>query len=134
VLTDREQETWREIQRRLVDDPDFRPTFHPVEQPGPGDHHRPARPTMLLVALTLVVLLRVGPNLLTDAEIADRRQPPRPHESAAPAGLDQDTYAIGVAWAPARESRGPVGPTDIPVVGRLGVSAPPHGAAPSAAA
>jgi hypothetical protein len=128
VLTDREQETWREIQRQLVDDPDFRP----VERHGPGDHHRSARPNTIVVALTLVALLLVGPNLLTDAEIAGRQQPPRPHESPAPAGLDPDAHAIGVAWAPARESRGPVGPTDIPVGGHL--SAPPHGSARSAAA
>jgi hypothetical protein len=132
VLTDREQETWREIKRRLVDDPDFRPTFHPVERPGPGDHHRPTRLAMAVVTLTLVVLLLVGPNLLTEAEITDRQRPPRPHESSAPPGLDPGAYTIGTEWAPARESRGLVGSTDVPLTGRLGVSAP--GSAPSAAA
>jgi hypothetical protein len=136
VLTDREQKAWREIQRRLVDDPDFRPTFHPIERPGPGDHHRPTRPNMIVVALTLVALLLIGPNLLTDAEIADRRQPPRPDESPAPAGLDPDAYAIGMEWAPAPEFRGLVGPTDIPRGRRPGVavSTPPRGSTPSAAA
>jgi hypothetical protein len=134
VLTAPEQETWREIQRRLVDDPDLRPTLHPVERPGPGDRHRRARSGTIVVALTIAGLLVVGPNLPTDSEIADRQQPPRPSGSSAPAGYDLGDHAIGAAWPPARESWGPAGPGDIPVGGRVGVSAPPHGSAPSAAA
>jgi hypothetical protein len=134
VLTDREQKTWREIQRRLVDDPDFRTTFHPIERHGPGAHHRSTRPNTVVVALTLVALLLAGPNLLTDAEIADRQRPPRSHESPAPAGLDPVAYAIGAEWAPSRRPGVLAGPADIPMVGRLGASVPPRGSAPSAAA
>lgn len=94
------------------------------------------RPNTVVVALTLVALLLIGPHLLTDAEIAHRRQPPRPDESPAPADLDPDAYAIGMEWAPAPESEELVGPTDIPRGGRPGVAAstPPRGSAPSAAA
>jgi hypothetical protein len=80
VLTDREHETCREVQRRLL----------------------------------------IGPNLLTDDEVADRQQPPTPQ----------------VEWVPAGETQWLFGPSDSDPFRSLvaPVSTPSSGFAPSVAA
>ncbi|MGH3467712.1 MAG: hypothetical protein ACRDQF_08295 [Thermocrispum sp.] len=136
MLTDRERQTWREIQRRVVEDSDFKRTFHAVERQGPGDHLRPPHHRTVLVTLALAMLLLVGPNLLTDDEVADRQQPPTPQESSALGRLGAGEYMTGVEWAPARETQWLVGPSDTDPFRSLDapVATPPSGFAPSAAA
>jgi Protein of unknown function (DUF3040) len=136
VLTDRERRTWHEIQHRLVTDPDFARSMHAVHRRAPGDQHRPTRPSAILVALTLIVLLLTGPNPLTQTEIAARQQTPEPQRSSplSRPGADVE-YLTGVQWAPAREIPGLLAPTDTGTHGPRGAAgSPPSGCTPSAAA
>lgn len=89
-----------------------------------------------LVTLALTMLLLVGPNLLTDDEVADRQQPPTPQESPALARPGAGEFMAGVEWGPARETQWLAGPSDTGPFRSLDapVSAPPSGFAPSAAA
>lgn len=136
MLTDRERQTWREIQCRLVEDSDLKRTLHAVERQGPGDRLRPPHHRTVLGALALTLLLLVGPNLLTDDEVTDRQQPPPPQESSALARLGAGEFMTGVEWGPAQETPWLVGPSDTGPFRSLDapVSTPPSGFAPSAAA
>ena len=134
--TDRDRKTWREIPHPLVHDLHGTRTVHSVERRAPGDHHRLAHPGTVLAAMTLIVVLLLGPNPLSRTEVADRRRSPEPHRASllsSPAGVE---FLTGVAWAPAREIPGLLGPTDTSTVHPQGVaqSAPESGIAPSAAA
>jgi hypothetical protein len=113
VLTDSERQAWREIQRRLVTDPDFARSVHAVHRRAPGDQHRPTRPSTILVAVTLIMLLLAGPNPLTQTEIAARHQTPEPRRSTllSRPGADVE-YLTGLEWAPAWEIAGLLVPTD----------------------
>lgn len=59
MLTDRERQTWREIQRRLVENDDFLRSFHSAERRPPGDHLPMALTLMLLAGPTDIHLLRL---------------------------------------------------------------------------
>ena len=137
MLTDRERETWREIQHQLVHDLDGTRTVHSVKRRAPGDHHRLTHPGTVLAAMTLIAALLVGPNPLTRPELATRYQAAEPQRASL---LSQPTaaveYLIGVEWAPAREIQALLGPTDTSTVHPQGVahSAPASRIAPSAAA
>jgi hypothetical protein len=91
MLSDRERETWREIQHQLVHDLDWTRTVHSVERRAPGDHHRLTDPGTVLAALTLIVALLVGPNPLTRTEFAARQQSPEPHRASL---LSQPAAAV----------------------------------------
>jgi hypothetical protein len=136
MLTDREQETWREIQHQLVHDLDWTRTVHSVERRAPGDHHRLTHPGTVLAAMTLIVALLVGPNPLTRTELAARQQSPEPNRASLlsePAAAVE--YLTGVEWAPAREIPGLLGPTNTSTVHpQDAVLSPASRIAPSAAA
>ncbi len=136
MLTDRERELWREIQHRLAHDADWSRTVHSVERRAPGDHLRLTHPGTLLVAVTLIMLVLLGPNPLTQAEVATRQQPPTPQRSSllSQPGTGVD-FLTGVEWVPARELPGPLGPTDTSTVHPQHVApSPTSRATPSAAA
>ncbi|MGH3756258.1 hypothetical protein [Actinophytocola sp.] len=87
----------------------------------------------VLVDLTLVMVLLVGPNLLTGAEVADRRRPPTPRKSSVLEGHSAGEYLNGVTWVPTRETWEPAGPHRFRGLG-VSTSTPPCGFTPSAAA
>ncbi|MPZ86366.1 MAG: DUF3040 domain-containing protein [Actinophytocola sp.] len=106
MLSDRERAMLREIERRLaMEDPRFVRSFYPVERRPPGDHHRRAHPSVLVVKVTLLTLLLVGPNPLTESQVANRARPPAPRRSSAPPG------GVAAAYAPPAPEH--PGPADI---------------------
>lgn len=136
MLTDRDRETWREIQHQLVHDLDGTRTVHSVERRAPGDHHRLTHPGTVLAVMTLIVAVLIGPNPLTGTALAARRQAPEPQRasllSQPAAGVE---FLTGVRWAPAREIPGLLGPTDTSTVHPRGdVRSPASRIAPPAAA
>lgn len=96
MLSDRERETLREIQRQfLVEDRSFVRSFRTVADRSPSDRYRPEPTSPLLVTAALIALLLAGPNLLPQKELADRRRPPAPRRSPA---------SLGHAREPARSA------------------------------
>lgn len=98
MLSDREQQAWCEIERRVV------------EESAPGDRFR-----LTLSSAALTVVLLVGPNQLTAPQIAERRQSPAPRESSVPVEADAHVptgeYLTGVERTLARETVASVDPT-----------------------
>lgn len=95
----RDRNTLREIQRQgLVEDQGFVRSFPATQRTSPGDHCRQLYASVVLVTAALIVLMLVGPNVLTEKEIVARRMPPAPRRSSAtPWSLDELTRAIGVS-------------------------------------
>jgi hypothetical protein len=78
-----ERETRREIHRQfLVEDRDFMRIFHALDSRSPSDRHSHA--TVFLVAATFLVLTMVGPDIMTEEEVAVRRRPPAARRSWPP--------------------------------------------------
>jgi hypothetical protein len=83
MLSGHERDTLREIQRQLLiqDHPAVR-SFHAAPGRPANDHWRQVCTTAVLVAVTVIVLMLVGPNAFTYKDIATHRRPPAPRRSS----------------------------------------------------
>lgn len=79
-------------------------SFHTGQTRSPNDHRRPARPTVTLVMTALVVLMLVGPNVLTEKEVRALTTPSPRHSRAAPGTLaelaDREFTGCHILWLP----------------------------------
>ncbi|MGH3814329.1 MAG: DUF3040 domain-containing protein [Pseudonocardiaceae bacterium] len=76
MLSDHGRKALPEAERTFqIEDPDLARSFEAVEPHLPRDRHRWAFPVGVVLAVVLTV---PGPSTLKEAEIADRKRPPRP--------------------------------------------------------
>lgn len=94
-----ERKTLTEAQRPVqIEDPNLARSDEAVESHLPCDHHRWAIPVDVILAVVLTV---PGPSALAEADIANRKRPPRPRTRRSAV-----TFPVGRSSVSARSARG----------------------------